>query len=92
MKISLLFIPLTIGTHCRQPYTTQAICHISAMSFGALSRPAITALSHGAAQAGCWLNTGEGGLSPYHLKGGCDLVFQIGTAKYGVRNETRTFR
>ncbi|MBU1392034.1 MAG: FMN-binding glutamate synthase family protein [Gammaproteobacteria bacterium] len=79
--------PLTIGTHCRQPYTTQAICHISAMSFGALSRPAITALSHGAAQAGCWLNTGEGGLSPYHLKGGCDLVFQIGTAKYGVRNE-----
>lgn len=79
--------PLTIGSHCRHPYTTQAICHISAMSFGALSRPAITALSHGAAQAGCWLNTGEGGLSPYHLKGGCDLVFQIGTAKYGVRNE-----
>ena len=79
--------PLTIGPDCKQPYTTKAICHISAMSFGALSRPAITALSHGAAQAGCWLNTGEGGLSPYHLKGGCDLVFQIGTAKYGVRNE-----
>lgn len=79
--------PLTIGPHCRVPYTTSAICHISAMSFGALSRPAVTALSHGAAQAGCWLNTGEGGLSPYHLKGGCDLVFQIGTAKYGVRNE-----
>jgi glutamate synthase domain-containing protein 2 len=37
--------------------------------------------------AGCWLNTGEGGLSPYHLEGGADLVFQIGTAKYGVRNE-----
>ncbi|MCH7423384.1 FMN-binding glutamate synthase family protein [Shewanella sp. DNRA4] len=79
--------PLTIGADCREPYTTNTICHISAMSFGALSRPAITALSHGAAQAGCWLNTGEGGLSPYHLKGGCDLVFQIGTAKYGVRNE-----
>lgn len=79
--------PLTIGPHCRVPYTTSAICHISAMSFGALSRPAVTALSHGAAQAGCWFNTGEGGLSPYHLKGGCDLVFQIGTAKYGVRNE-----
>lgn len=79
--------PVTIGPHCREPYTTQAICHISAMSYGALSRPAITALSHGAALAGCWLNTGEGGLSPYHLKGGCDLVFQIGTAKYGVRNE-----
>lgn len=77
---------ITIGAECRQPYATSTICHISAMSFGALSRPAITALSHGAAQAGCWLNTGEGGLSPYHLKGGCDLVFQIGTAKYGVRN------
>jgi glutamate synthase domain-containing protein 2 len=37
--------------------------------------------------AGCWLNTGEGGLSPYHLEGGCDLVFQIGTAKFGVRDE-----
>ncbi|MFV0595314.1 FMN-binding glutamate synthase family protein [Shewanella sp.] len=79
--------PLTIGPNCKHPYTTKAICHISAMSFGALSRPAVTALSHGAALAGCWLNTGEGGLSPYHLKGGCDLVFQIGTAKYGVRNE-----
>ncbi|MDO6806701.1 glutamate synthase-related protein, partial [Wenyingzhuangia sp. 1_MG-2023] len=33
------------------------------------------------------MNTGEGGLSPYHLEGGCDLVFQIGTAKYGVRDE-----
>jgi glutamate synthase domain-containing protein 2 len=47
---------------------------------------ATLALSGGAARAGCWLNTGEGGLSPYHLDGGCDLVFQIGTAKYGVRD------
>lgn len=78
---------VTLGPYCRTPYTTNVICHISGMSFGALSRPAVTALSHGAAQAGCWLNTGEGGLSPYHLKGGCDLVFQIGTAKYGVRNQ-----
>lgn len=77
---------VTVGPNCRHPYSTRTICHISAMSFGALSRPAITALSHGAAQAGCWLNTGEGGLSPHHLKGNCDLVFQIGTAKYGVRN------
>ena len=37
--------------------------------------------------AGCWMNTGEGGLSPYHLEGGADIVFQIGTAKYGVRDE-----
>jgi glutamate synthase domain-containing protein 2 len=56
------------------------------MSFGALSAPAILALSKGAKIAGCWLNTGEGGLSPHHLEGGADIVFQIGTAKYGVRN------
>lgn len=41
----------------------------------------------GAKLAGCWINTGEGGLSPYHLVGGADVVFQIGTAKYGVRTE-----
>ncbi|OBT06981.1 glutamate synthase [Shewanella sp. UCD-FRSSP16_17] len=78
---------ITVGEHCKTPYRTATVCHISAMSFGALSRPAVTALSHGAAQAGCWLNTGEGGLSEHHLKGNCDLVFQIGTAKYGVRDE-----
>ena len=69
------------------PYRTNSIVNISGMSFGALSKPAIQALSKGAAKAGIWMNTGEGGLSPYHLEGGCDLVFQIGTAKYGVRNE-----
>ncbi|GAA5523781.1 hypothetical protein Maes01_00330 [Microbulbifer aestuariivivens] len=72
--------------YAEQPYTTSAIVNISAMSFGALSVPAVTALSHGAARAGIWLNTGEGGLSDYHLSGGCDIVFQIGTAKYGVRD------
>jgi glutamate synthase domain-containing protein 2 len=57
------------------------------MSFGAISKPAVLALSHGARNAGIWLNTGEGGLSTYHLEGGCDIVFQIGTAKYGVSTE-----
>ena len=57
------------------------------MSYGALSKPAVTALSNGAKMAGCWLNTGEGGLAPHHLSGGCDVIFQIGTAKYGVRDE-----
>jgi hypothetical protein len=51
-------------------------------------QPAVQALSRGAAAAGCWLDTGEGGLSPYHLEGGCDIIFQIGTAKYGVRDAT----
>ena len=56
------------------------------MSYGAISRPAITALSTGAAKAGIWMNTGEGGLSPAHIAGGADIVFQIGTANYGVRD------
>lgn len=78
--------PMRIGTHCRVPYDAPSFFNISAMSFGALSKPAIQALSMGAAKAGCWMNTGEGGLSSYHLEGGGDLVFQIGTAKYGVRD------
>ncbi|MEM7054627.1 MAG: FMN-binding glutamate synthase family protein, partial [Pseudomonadota bacterium] len=78
---------LTIGPGARTPYTTDHCFHISGMSYGALSQPAIRALSMGAKQAGIWLNTGEGGLAPWHLEGGCDLVFQIGTAKFGVRDE-----
>ena len=76
---------ITAGPYTKHPYRFSSIINISAMSFGALSAPAVRALSKGAAMAGCWLNTGEGGLAPYHLEGGCDLIFQIGTAKYGVR-------
>ena len=75
---------LVIGPDCAQPYAAGSFFNISAMSYGAISQPAVLALSNGARLAGCWLNTGEGGLSPYHLAGGADLVFQIGTAKYGV--------
>ena len=79
--------PLTIGPDTDEPYSSEHFFHISGMSYGAISNVAVQALSRGAAEAGCWLNTGEGGLSSYHLEGGCDLVFQIGTAKYGVRDE-----
>jgi len=78
---------LEIGPYSRQPYVTDSIFNVSAMSFGAISKPAVLALSKGSAKAGNWMNTGEGGLSPYHLEGGADIVFQIGTAKYGIRNE-----
>jgi glutamate synthase domain-containing protein 2 len=78
--------PITIGESCRQPYTTDSLFNISGMSYGALSSPAVLALSMGAKQAGCWMNTGEGGVSEYHLLGGADIVFQIGTAKNGVRD------
>lgn len=80
-------VPVIFGPDCPNPYTCTSIVNISGMSYGALSKPAIQALSHGAKLAGCWLNTGEGGLSPFHLEGGCDIIFQIGTAKYGVRDE-----
>ena len=78
---------ITIGAgFCEHPYTTSSLFNISGMSYGAISIPAVRALSMGAAKARCWLNTGEGGLSPWHLEGNCDLVFQIGTAKNGVRD------
>jgi len=78
---------ICIGPYAREPYEATSIINISGMSFGAISAPAVRALSAGAKLAGCWMNTGEGGLSPYHLEGGCDIVFQMGTAKYGVRND-----
>ena len=77
--------------YCEYPFEAKSVINISGMSYGAISKPAVRALSLGAAQAGCWLNTGEGGLSPYHLEGGCDLIMQIGTAKYGIRDENGNF-
>lgn len=74
-----------IGPFSETPYEAESLINISGMSYGALSVPAVQALSKGAKLAGCWMNTGEGGLSPYHLEGDCDIVFQIGTAKNGVR-------
>ena len=59
---------------------------ISAMSYGALGANAVRALARGAAKAGIPMNTGEGGYPKYHLMEECSLIFQIGTAKFGVRN------
>jgi len=75
-----------LGPYCEHPFEVESVFHVSGMSFGAISKPAVLALSKGAAKAGVWVNTGEGALSPWHLQGGADLVFQIGTAKYGVRD------
>lgn len=82
---------VTIGPYCQHPYHTNSLFNISGMSYGALSIPAILALSKGAKMAGIWMNTGEGGLTPYHLEGGADIVFQIGTAKFGVRKKEGGF-
>jgi glutamate synthase domain-containing protein 2 len=72
--------------YAKNPFEARSIVNISGMSFGAISAPAVRSLSRGATVAGCWMDTGEGGLSPYHLEGGCDIIMQIGTAKYGVRD------
>src|SRR5205085_2408216 len=58
----------------------------SVLRFGAMCEPAVRALTRAAAEAGCWMDTGEGGLSPFHLEGGCDVMMQIGTANYGIRD------
>src|SRR5262245_24952849 len=79
--------PLAIGEgFCKHPFSARSIVNISGMSFGAISEPAVRALSRGAAVAGCWMDTGEGGLSPFHLEGACDIIMQIGTANYGLRD------
>ena len=79
--------PMTIGPYARRPFEAKSIFNVSAMSYGALSKPAVLALSSGSRMAGNWLNTGEGAISPWHLEGGADIVYQIGTAKYGIRDE-----
>ena len=80
--------PVVIGENsAKKPFTAHSFFNISGMSYGAISKPAVQALSYGAKKASAWMNTGEGGLSPYHLEGGADIVFQIGTAKYGVRDK-----
>lgn len=76
--------PVVIGEHkCKKPYTA-SLLNISAMSYGSLSKNAIQALNLGAKQGRFYHNTGEGGISPYHLRGG-DLVWQIGTGYFGCR-------
>ena len=72
---------------CRTPFHARTFFNISGMSYGALSHAAVSALSRGAKMAGCWMATGEGGLAKYHVEGGADLIMQIGTAKYGVRDK-----
>ena len=74
----------------RKPYQPKSIVNISGMSYGALGSGATRANNLGAAIAGCYHNTGEGGFSKYH-NNGADVVFQIGTAYYGCRDENGNF-
>ena len=75
----------------KQAYTINKALMVGGMSYGALGQKAICALSLGAKKAGIPLNTGEGGYPKHHLTGGADLIFQMGTAKFGVRNKDGSF-
>jgi len=74
----------------RKPYRPKQVINISGMSFGSLSARAIESLNKGAAKFGCYHNTGEGGFSPYHNNGG-DVVLNIGTAYFGLRDDDGNF-
>ncbi len=78
------------GENCKKPYSA-SLLNISAMSFGSLSQNAILALNKGAKKGGFAHNTGEGGLSPYHLENGGDLIWQIGTGYFGCRTKEGNF-
>lgn len=82
---------ITIGQkRCKQPYRA-SVFNISAMSFGALSDNAVRALNRGAHAGGFYHNTGEGGVSDFHLEAGGDLVWQIGTGYFGCRDTNGNF-
>jgi glutamate synthase domain-containing protein 2 len=72
------------GPDCTQPYLA-SVFNVSGMSYGSLSKNAVLALNTGAKQGNFAHNTGEGGLSPYHLEPGGDIIWQIGTGYFGCR-------
>ncbi len=80
---------LTFGEErgLKKAFTITKPYMISAMSYGALGENAVRALTRGAKLAGIPMNTGEGGTPKYHMEEGGDLIFQMGTAKFGVRND-----
>jgi glutamate synthase domain-containing protein 2 len=78
------------GPHCKHPYEA-SVYNISAMSFGALSANAISALNRGAKQGGFAHDTGEGGISRHHREGGGDIIYQVGTGYFGCRTPDGRF-
>ncbi len=91
-KEDIVQFSLTFGEErgIEQTFTIRKPYMVSAMSYGALGVNAVKALSRGAKMAGIAMNTGEGGIPKYHMEEGGDLIFQMGTAKFGVRNEDGT--
>lgn len=82
---------VTIGDKTSANPYSASVLNISAMSFGSLSGRAIEAMNYGAKQGDFYHDTGEGGISTYHLKHGGDLVWEIGTGYFGCRNSDGSF-
>ena len=83
---------IVIGPQCEKPWQVRGPVGMSAMSYGALGENAISSISHGLGMAtGSWVHTGEGGLAPYHTIGGGDVIMQIGSGIFGVRNQDGSF-
>ncbi|SIT88886.1 glutamate synthase (ferredoxin) [Edaphobacillus lindanitolerans] len=83
---------VVIGPDCEHPFRARSLLGQSGMSYGALGKNAITALSKGIGMAkGAWMNTGEGGLSDHHLAGGPEIIAQIGSGLFGFRTEDGEF-
>ncbi|MFC0232271.1 FMN-binding glutamate synthase family protein [Bhargavaea ullalensis] len=83
---------VVIGPDCKHPFKARSLLGQSGMSYGALGKNAITALSKGIGMAkGAWMNTGEGGLSDHHLSGGPEIIAQIGSGLFGFRTEDGDF-
>jgi len=74
----------------KRPFRPKSIVNVSAMSYGALGKHAISAMNLGCAEAGSYQTTGEGGVSPFHLLG-ADIIWQIGTGYFGARDESGAF-
>ncbi|MCU7557762.1 FMN-binding glutamate synthase family protein [Macrococcus capreoli] len=82
---------VVLGANRKHPFYVKRLIGQSGMSYGALGKNAISALSKGLGLATTWMNTGEGGLSDHHLSGQCDIIFQIGPGLFGVRDEDGNF-
>jgi len=89
VHVDPLSLRVLIGESRAKPYSA-SIFNIGAMSFGSLSSNAVMALNQGAKMGGFAQNTGEGGLTPYHLQGG-DIIWQIGTGYFGCRDHEGKF-
>ena len=75
----------------KKAYRPASIINISAMSYGSLGKRAISSFNRGARLAHCYHNTGEGGLSKYHLQG-AEVMLQIGTSYFGMRDAQGNFQ